>query len=222
MSYRILVVNPHPADAAVTERTLVAAGYRSAHVGTFDEALHQIAIDCPDLLVTALRLGAFNGLHLALRCRFVRDDMPVIVVSSMQDATPDIARVGAHFLSAPIDQARFLAVLVELLAGRPASDPAGARCWPRKHAALHATVQQSSARVVELSYGGLRLELDRRPTPARTPIEIELPTLGVSIKAVPRWSRLTDEGIAWWCGVEVAPASWDAARRWRRIVDSVN
>ena len=61
--------------------------------------------------------------------------------------------------------------------GRIPHDPTSARRWPRKRAELPATVLSGSARVVELSYGGVRLELPRPPGPGRTPIEIKLPDL---------------------------------------------
>ena len=87
---------------------------------------------------------------------------------------------------------------------------------------LPATVMAGSARVVELSYGGVRLELPRPPGPGRTPIEIKLPTFGVSVQAVACWSQLAEEGGSWRCGAEVAPVDSDATRTWRWIVDSLN
>jgi hypothetical protein len=110
----------------------------------------------------------------------------------------------------------------ELLAGRTPHDPHSARRWPRKRAELPATIFASSARVVELSYGGLRLEMTDAPEDIRALVEIVLPSLGLSVKAVPRWSKPVEEGGSWWCGAEIALTGSDAARRWHHIVDSLH
>ena len=121
-----------------------------------------------------------------------------------------------------IDPKALLNLVLQLLAGRLPHDPTSARRWPRKRAELPATVLSGSARVVELSYGGVKLEMPRPPGPGRTPLEIKLPTFGVSVQAVACWSHLAEEGGSWRCGAEVAPIDSDATRTWRWIVDSLN
>jgi DNA-binding response OmpR family regulator len=222
MSFRILLVEADRAAATVADNVLTNAGYRVACVDSFADAIRQTTPDCPDLMITALRLGPFNGLHLVLRCRASDVDMPAIIIGEPRDLTGDISRYGARVLTKPIDPAALLSLVSELLAGRIPHDPTSARRWPRKRAELPATVMAGSARVVELSYGGVRLELQRPPGPERTPLEIKLPTFGVSLQAVACWSQLAGEGGAWSCGAEVAPVDSDATRTWRWIVDSLN
>jgi DNA-binding response OmpR family regulator len=222
MSFRILLVETDKAAATVADRVLTNAGHRVAWVDSFADAIRQTTADCPDLMITALRLGPFNGLHLVLRCRAGDADMPAIIVSEPSDLTGDISRYGAHSLTKPIEPTALLNLVSQLLAGRIPHDPTSARRWPRKRAELPATVMAGSARVVELSYGGVRLELQRPPGPGRTPIEIKLPTFGVSVQAVACWSQLAEEGGAWRCGAEVAAVDSDATRTWRWIVDSLN
>jgi DNA-binding response OmpR family regulator len=222
MSFRILLVETDRATATVAEHVLTNAGYRVAWVDSFADAIRQSTADCPDVMITALRLGPFNGLHLVLRCRTSDPEMPAIIIGEPSDLTADIARYGAHALPRPIDPTSLLNLVSHLLAGRIPHDPTSARRWPRKRAELPATVLSGAARVVELSYGGVRLELLRPPGPGRTPIEIKLPSFGVSVQAVACWSQLAEEGGAWRCGAEVAPIDTEATRTWRWIVDSLN
>ena len=222
MSFRILLVETDRAAASVADSALTNAGHRVAWVDSFADAIRQTTVDCPDLMITALRLGPFNGLHLVLRCRASDPNMPAIIVSEPRDLTDDISRYGARSLPKPIEPNTLLSLVTEMLAGRIPHDPTSSRRWPRKRAELPATVSAGSARVVELSYGGVRLELARPPGPGRTPIEIKLPTFGVSVQAVACWSQLAEEGGSWRCGAEVAPVDSDATRTWRWIVDSLN
>jgi DNA-binding NtrC family response regulator len=142
MSYRILLVDPDETSTAVNEHTLVGAGFRTAAVSTFAEATRQISLACPDLLVTALRLKAFNGLHLLLRCREDHPELPVIVVGYPEDLTSDIGRYGARFLTKPSDPAAFLSVVSDLLQ-RP-RDSSGERQGPRTRAEPPATLRATT------------------------------------------------------------------------------
>ena len=221
MSFRILLVDPNHAALSDVEAGLVEAGHRVAWVCTFEAATLQLSLDCPDLLITAVRLGAFNGMHLLFRFRASCQDEPVIVIGAAADLTPDMRRHATRFLSPPIDRSSVVGLVSELLAGRTPHDPNSLRRWPRKRAELPATIQQSVARVVELSYGGLRLEMSAAPTDVAAPIEIELPSLGFKVRAVPRWSRPVEEGRSWWCGAEIALIGADAALHWHGIVDAL-
>jgi DNA-binding response OmpR family regulator len=222
MSFRILLVDPNAATMTATEAGLVEAGHRVAFVCTFEEATLQLSLDCPDLLITAVRLGAFNGMHLLFRFRAECPDVPVIVIGAHGDLTPDMRRYPTRFLSPPIEPGSLVDLVGELLVGRTPNDPNSLRRWPRKRAELPATVHRHLARVVELSYGGLRLEMTAAPDDVRDPIEIELPSLGLQVKAVPRWSRPVEEGGFWWCGAEIALAGPEAARQWHGIVDALH
>jgi DNA-binding response OmpR family regulator len=222
MSYRILLVDPNPAAPALSEQAFSAAGYRVARVSTFEQATSQLSLDCPDLLITPIRLKAFNGLHLLLRARADHADLPAIITGHRTDFTSDITRYGATFVPDPVDPAVLLTTASTLLAGRSPRDPTGERRWPRKLVGLQATIHKTSVRVVELSYGGLRLELTESPGDARAMLDIGLPTLGLHVKAVPRWSKPVEDCQSWWCGAEIDPAGSDAAYAWRSIVDSLH
>jgi len=223
MSHRILLVDPCAASLAAAERALVSAGYRAATVTTFDQALRQVALDCPDLLVTAIRLAAFNGLHLVIRLRVDHADLPVIVTGHITDFTNDAARYGARFLQSPLDPAALVQSVEQMLAGREPLDPNSDRRWPRRAAGLPATVRNTTAHVVELSYGGIRLRMDAAAaSDDPQPFDVRLPTVGMTVRAVPRWTSPADDHGEWWCGAELALAGADDARTWRWLVDTLN
>jgi len=76
---------------------------------------------------------------------------------------------------------------------------------------------------VELSYGGLRLKMEAAAAaPDQQPFDVKLPTVGMTVRAVPRWAHPVDECGEWWCGVELATPGVDAARTWRSLVDMLN
>src|SRR3954471_9277191 len=222
MSYRILVVESSPSVAVAAHRALTCAQHRVATVHTFEQATRQIALDCPDLVVTAIRLGAFNGLHLLLRVRAEHDDLPVVVLGDPVDATSDIDRYHGCFVSVPLETPALVSAVSRLLENRQPRDPRNERRWPRKIAALAATVDACEARVTELSYGGLRLEMTQAPTEQAGPVDIRFPSLGLSITALVRWAKPLEGGAAWYYGAEVAIPGSDDSSTWRWIVDSLN
>jgi DNA-binding NtrC family response regulator len=213
MSHRILLAEATLTAPAVAERALVDAGYRVASVASFYQATRQLSLDCPDLVVTAIRLNEFNGLHLLIRIRAEHDHVPVILTGSLDDLTTDIDRYSGHFLAAPLDPAVLLTTVAQLLADRPPHDPANGRRWPRKHTALEARVHNTA---------GLRLVMTRSPDGDRKPIQIKFPSLGLSVIAVPRWSKPLEDGLSWWCGAEIEMARTEDATTWRSIVDFLN
>ena len=134
MSYRILLVDPDETAAAAAKLALAANGYRAAAVGTFAEATRQAWLDRPDLIVTALRLRAYNGLHLLLRCRADHPELPVIIMGRPEDFCSDIAYHGAQFFSEPRDLASLVTLVSRLLVGRFPRDSQGERVGSGKRA----------------------------------------------------------------------------------------
>jgi DNA-binding response OmpR family regulator len=163
MSFRILLVDPDSLAAAASEEALVQTGYRVVPVSTFEEATRQMSLEYPDLLVTRVRLGSFNGLHLLLRYRAEHPDVPVIMIGTSADRTADVTRFGAEFVTSPIEPASFLELVASLLSGRTPYRPTIAGRSPRKRAMLPATASDRSARPVESGYGGLPLKMAMNP-----------------------------------------------------------
>jgi FixJ family two-component response regulator len=73
---------------------------------TFEDARASLAIGAPpDVLIVDVRLGMFNGLHLAHVARQLNPETTVIVVSGFDDPLlrGEAERVGAVFLPKPVD-----------------------------------------------------------------------------------------------------------------------
>jgi DNA-binding response OmpR family regulator len=73
-------------------------------VGDFEDAKRRLAVQVPDLLITALRLGPYNGLHLVVRGRTDNPGMAAIVVANVDDPVlrRDAEELGATFVGGPL------------------------------------------------------------------------------------------------------------------------
>jgi CheY-like chemotaxis protein len=135
-------------------------------------AMRALAHEQPDLLIVDIRLQDYNGLQLVA---MAPTPLPAIVVTGFADPVleADARRLGADSLLKPVSPRRSLPLS---RASSPALVTRGcfvqARRWPRRNVAAEVAVhiEQASARILDISYGGVRLEV-RRPTgfePSRT------------------------------------------------------
>ena len=106
----VLVVDSDASDRSNTVLLLEGAGYRVASAAAFEEAKHLLASDPPDLLITELRLGPYNGLHLILRSRIEHPAMAAIVTSRVLDPVlqAEAERQQAEYVLRPIPDRMFL------------------------------------------------------------------------------------------------------------------
>ena len=220
MSSRLLLVESNESELREMSDALSGAGGYSLTIArTFEEAVRALAQDSPDLLVTSLRLGAFHGLHVVLRSRFLDAFVPAIIVGLPGDYSDDVDKLGVPFVPKPIQREALLKAVAEQLRARQPRAFSAQRRWPRKHAHLPARIANSSVEVIDLSYGGLRLEANTPQTHVGAPIVVTFPTLGVSVTAVPRWTKAVGEGATSWCGVEILDVGMGPATTWRGVVD---
>jgi CheY-like chemotaxis protein len=91
----VLVVSPTPSLAKAAVAAARANGYQAIVVQSFNQAKKHLGMN-PQLLVTELKLGEFNGLHLALRA--AASDIPAIVIA---DASfeHEVEHLGALWVS---------------------------------------------------------------------------------------------------------------------------
>lgn len=81
----ILVVDSDPRELSRAAAILEAAGYRVAKAGEFADAKRYLDAMAPDLLLTGLRLGAYNGLHLIVRSRARQPGMAAVLMDHAVD-----------------------------------------------------------------------------------------------------------------------------------------
>lgn len=114
----VLVVESDPTDLLSTVSLLETAGYRVATASAFDEAKQVLATESPDLLITDLRLGSYNGLHLILRSRSDHPEMAAIVLTNFADPVleAEAQRQHAGFLLRPVGDQEFLEAITRSLA----------------------------------------------------------------------------------------------------------
>ena len=91
----VLIVDSHASVLAKTIAAFAQAGYAAMGASTFQAAKRLLHNHPPDVLIADLRLGAFNGLHLAVLGRRNNPTMTTIVTHSpadRPDGTPNADR----------------------------------------------------------------------------------------------------------------------------------
>jgi DNA-binding response OmpR family regulator len=215
---QVLIVGITAERLAGTARLLHESGYETIAASSFDEALRVLADHSPSLLISELRLGAFNGLHLVIRTQITHPVMRSILLDRSYDALleTEAKRQGAVYLVEPVGEDELLAHVSRIRA------EATQRRWPRKMAGdcLVVRVAHRPARVIDLSYGGLRLEV-LEPADVASRFEIAIPAHGIGVRAKPIW---TSAGPAGWysCGAQLADGDPEIIAVWRTLVDSVH
>ena len=110
---RILVVTADAQKRKNLAAWLSAEGFEVLLVATFTAGKAQLASD-PDLVVADVRLGAYNGLHLAVHAKAV--GIPTLVMGSDDEVLArDAQAIEARWLGASFDAATLLAAVKEFI-----------------------------------------------------------------------------------------------------------
>jgi DNA-binding response OmpR family regulator len=101
---RILVVDDQPTVLEGVQMFFSAAGHEVTACGTFADARRALQTSAYDLLLTDIRLGAFNGLQLALIARQQDPQIRIAVFSGVDDAVlrEEASRLSATYLVKPV------------------------------------------------------------------------------------------------------------------------
>jgi DNA-binding response OmpR family regulator len=113
MSARVLVVDDQEDVLHTLSRFLELGGFESVGISRFDDAKRYIDESPPDVLVTDVRLGKFNGLQLALHMRAANPTAPIVVLSAWDDAAlrQEAVGIGAQYLMKPLNRDQLLAAV---------------------------------------------------------------------------------------------------------------
>jgi CheY-like chemotaxis protein len=212
---KVLVVAPAGSATSSVIPLLEQAGYRVTAVQDFSAAKASLASG-PELLITELKLGAYNGLHLAIRAR--ARNMPVLVVGHadpVQQAEAD--RQKAAYLVPPLADDRLLGVVRDLLTAAQHT-----RRSPRKQVPMvDILVNEAPARLIDVSYEGLRLEAaSERSRFLPASFTVSLPHFNFSCDVERIWTTSRD-GSAVSYGAELLPRNADTLLAWRSLVDAL-
>jgi CheY-like chemotaxis protein len=120
----ILLVEPEPVLAEVTAFRLELLGYRMTCVNSAEQALAQVELAIPDLLITDLVLPALDGMGLIERLTTdeATSDLPIMVLSVDADLSQvqQVYQVGAKdFLVVPFHLEVLEEKVAKLLADAP-------------------------------------------------------------------------------------------------------
>jgi DNA-binding response OmpR family regulator len=214
----VILVDTDTETLRHTEEILTRAGYLVVTASSYDGATARLESVTPDLLIAAIRLDAFNGLHLAIRTRLDRPHVPVIVTHEQRDVIleAEAKRIGVDFLISPPDDPEFLRRVDAALHHRPGHE-AQVRRWSRKQVggALQVNIADTRARIIDMSYGGIRLAFgNEADIPTR--FEIILPSSATPVQAHRVWTAHAPDD-EFWCGAELD----EGAAHWREFVNSV-
>ena len=114
-----VVVEPSVAETLFLVSSLSDLGFQVAVSDNFRDARAQL-MSAPDLLVTELRLGEYNGLHLVFRAKSVRSDVAAIIRTQIADPLLQLEaeRMGATFVLKTTSPAEFRAAVARTLMRR--------------------------------------------------------------------------------------------------------
>jgi DNA-binding response OmpR family regulator len=215
---QILVVAMR-ADNSPAMTLLRDSGHEVVFAPGFEPAIRRLDQIAPDLLITDVRLGGFNGLHLVIRSQSTRPNMRSILLDRVHDpvVAQDAERHSAIYIGGPVN-----AVVLAGYVSKILNETGPQRRWPRKQPikGLVFHVARRSARVIDISYGGIRLELPPAETiPAK--FRMAIPGFEGVFRAKPVWSRFTPVGSIS-CGAELLEANPQIVAQWRQLVDSIN
>jgi len=220
MPYTVLIVDDDNDTRLLLATILAEAGYETLTVSTLRTAMHALEDEAPDAMIVDVRLDGYNGLQLVAGNP---RPIPVVVVTGFSDATleREARQMGAHYLLKPVLPQALVAILRQALAAGSADARwAFPRQWARKQLTLpvEAHVGEARVRIVDVSHGGMRLEVDRTPgTWLPFAFALTLPGAGAAIHVNVVWKRRSGHS-SWQCGAAVP----DGYRpRWREFVDAM-
>lgn len=118
----VLVVDDDGDILRIIKRWLTDAGCVVVVCDRFETARQHLAASPPDVLLTDVRLGAFNGLQLVILVKEQRPDTQVVVMSAYDDPTirKEAEHCGARYLLKPFTSENVLQSLADRAPGAPA------------------------------------------------------------------------------------------------------
>jgi len=121
-SLSAVVVGLSDGDRLMAFETLSAAGFEVTLVERFDAARARLVSNPPAVLLTAIKLGEFNGLHLVLAAKIADPRIAAIVTIEAPDPVleKEAEQLGATFLVQPTSVRELLAAVLRTYLRSPA------------------------------------------------------------------------------------------------------
>jgi two-component system response regulator GlrR len=130
----ILVVDDDPDLLRLMQIRLTAAGYATTVAGSAEQALANLSVARPGLVVTDLRMSGMDGMALFESIRSANPALPVIILTAhgtIPDAVSAVKRGVFGYLTKPFDAKVLLAEVERALAltGSAAATGTGDQTW---------------------------------------------------------------------------------------------
>jgi CheY-like chemotaxis protein len=223
--HTILIVDADLGTSSAMTNVLRRAGHRTIGASTFLEAKQLLDSNPPDVLITDVRLGAFNGLHLALRRHHDQPDAASIITSAYADRMleEEACAINAPYLLKPVEPAELLA-LIEKLLHEDATVKTTFRRWPRGRIAgggVSAVLDSTPALLLDVSDYGLCLQIPPTTELVPSSFTVNLPAFGLSVSANSIWKQADGESGAVKCGAALVLTDPDTIEAWRSLVDAL-
>src|SRR6185295_1866228 len=152
-----LVVEPNSSDMMLIKSALTSAGFMVAGIDNFKDAVNLLVEARPSVLVTEIRLGAYNGLQLAYRGKSMKPPMTIVLTSAYRDTVleRDVERIGATFVLKPVTARDFLAAVYRTALRQPTQKgtfdqiqpPFERRQTERRHVPVERSVDDERRRI---------------------------------------------------------------------------
>lgn len=219
LPYRILVLDDDANTLSGIVELLRDAGHEVTGASTYDAAKRYLAAATFDLFLTDVRLRGYNGLNLVRQSNHEFPDMSIAVMTGYDESLTAIeaGRYRAAFIRKPVSPNDLLGTVDRCLAAVRRQ-----RRWTRKRVTggFRVTANGHPAAVVDVSYGGLRLEIpDVQDVPPA--LDIEVSGIGLRFPVDIVWRTQRAPGVTE-CGASLADDVTPAARTWRAIVDRLS
>jgi DNA-binding response OmpR family regulator len=226
MSYRIMVVDPDAADLLMTADVLRRAGHRAMTASNFHQAKQLLEANSPDLLITEIRLGAFNGLHLAVRREMLQPHSASIVATAYADRMleHEARAMNVPVVFKPIDAGELLSLVDKMLSPHPNQPASIFRKWPRRRitGGFDATAGGTPAVVLNVSDDGVGLEIyESSVDMVPATFELAIPAFGFAVSASSVWKSIDGRSGIVRCGAMLVPGDETMVGAWREFVDAL-
>jgi DNA-binding response OmpR family regulator len=217
---QILVADDDVSALLDTVKLLKQRDYVVSSVSTLEDAYARLTEQPPDLVIAGSRFGSMNGLQFIVSCRTRRPDVAGLIIAAQPEhvSEMDAWRHGIAAVFRPLDTEHFLMTVAEKLATIRQRQR-----WPRKRVTSYVPLQigRVPARLLDVSYGGLRFQLDGESYQLKSPIRIDIPASRLQVDAALVWSARATDGATCLCGVELL-GERNRAHAWRAFVDRVS
>ena len=172
-----------------------------------------------DLVIAGSRIGSLSGLQFIVSCRARRPELTGILLATDRNQVPEMEawRHGITPIILPLDAEHFLMTVAEKLAAIRRRQR-----WPRKRVQADVPVEVSGTpgRLLDVSYGGLRLEMAGESYDLRARVQIDIPLASLRVNGELVWSARGRDGANCLCGISII-GEQHPVPIWREFVDNL-